>query len=106
MQVYQALAECGEAMARAVALAMHVPGEPAVEALAGDPVNNRSAFVWKELLALAATLPEAQRMPLVAELGALDLGAFADRNFVSLVAASHMRKIQALEANASDAARQ
>jgi hypothetical protein len=71
MQVYQALAECGQAMARAVALAMHAPGEPAVEALAGDLAKHRAAFVWKELLAFAATLPEAQRMPLRDELGVL-----------------------------------
>jgi hypothetical protein len=88
-----------------VALAMHVPGEPAVKALAGDLAKNRTAFVWKELLDLAARLPEAQRMPLVDELGALDLGVFADRNFVCVSAASRMRKIQALEANASDVAK-
>lgn len=105
MLVYQALAECGAAMARAVALAMHVPGEAAVEALTSDLAKHRTAFVWKELLDLAATLPEARRMPLVDELGVLDLGVFADRNFVSVSAASRMRKIQALEANASDAAK-
>lgn len=91
VQVYQALSECGEAMARAVAFAMHVPGENYSEAISRDVPTRRAELVWNELLSLANTLPEAQRMPQVTELGSLDLGAFANRAFVSPAKASLMR---------------
>ena len=105
VQVYEALSACGEAMARAVAYAMHVPGEQYSEALSDNVATRRAEFVWEELLALARTLPEAQRMPKVAELGTLDLGAFKGRAFVSPAAASLLRTKRAMrEALAGEAA--
>jgi hypothetical protein len=49
-------------------------------------------FVWAELKALAQDRHEAHRRPAVEELGALDLGPFADRDFVSPVMAAQARK--------------
>lgn len=49
-------------------------------------------FVWAELKALAQDRHEAHRRPAVEELGALDLGPFADRDFVSPAMAAQARK--------------
>ncbi len=96
VEVFAALSDCGEAMARAVAYAMHVPDADGSEGLAIDVEQRRAGLVWKELMTLAKALPEAQRLPRVTELGSLDLGAFKDRGFLTSAGISLLRKQLAL----------
>lgn len=95
LQVYEALAECEGAMSRAMVLAQRVPMEPGRESLSLNLPETRMALVWEELKAMAKELPRgAQEMP--QEVGALNLGPFASRPFLSAAAAHQMRKARAL----------
>lgn len=90
MEIFRTLVQCGEAMARAVALATHIPGNPDIERLVDDVDRNRSAFVWDALIATARGLPEWARMPRVEALGALDLGPFNDPSQFISPSAAHL----------------
>lgn len=79
-------------MGRALALAQHVPLPDGRDRIAVDIEDARMGFVWAELKALAQDRHEAHRRPAVEELGALDLGPFADRDFVSPATAAQARK--------------
>ncbi len=96
LQVYEALAECESTMSRAMALAQRVPLEPATrEPLSPNLPEARMALVWEELKAMVEELPAGtQEMP--QEVGVLNLGPFADRAFISVAAASQMRKARAV----------
>ncbi len=91
-QIYQALVDCEQSMGRALALAQHVPLPDGRDRIAVDIEDARMGFVWAELKALAQDRHEAHRRPAVEELGALDLGPFADRDFVSPAMAAQARK--------------
>ena len=99
-EVYRALPACENAMARAVALARHVPLPETLENITANVDEARMAFVWKELKDMALTRPEAERFPMVEELGSLDLGAFASRQFLSVAKVTQLRGIQAQQRDA------
>ena len=79
-------------MGRALVLAQHVPLPDGRDRIAVDIKNARMGFVWAELKAVALDRHEAHRRPTVEELGALDLGPFAERDFVSPAMAAQARK--------------
>ena len=99
-EVYRALAACEDTMARAVALARHVPLPETLENVTANVDEARMAFVWKELKDMAQSRPEAERFPVVEELGSLDLGAFANRQFLSVAKVAQLRGIQARQRDA------
>jgi hypothetical protein len=95
-EVYQALAECEASMGRAMALMRHAPTPAGIEPHVDDVTEARIGFIWRELKELAACRPEALAKPVVEELGAVDLGPFSDRKFLS-PAEAHQRRAQARE---------
>jgi len=48
-----------------------------------DPEARREAFVWNCIKEMASTHPVADELPAIEALGALDLGPFANRQFMS-----------------------
>lgn len=101
-EIYRALASCEDSMARAVALARHVPLPEGLENVSANVEEARMAFVWKELKDMALSRPEAERFPVFEELGPLDLGAFANREFLSVAKVAQLRKLQAISEGGSD----
>jgi hypothetical protein len=85
LQAYQAIAECADSMARAIALVSHVSDKTGLDQMSGDAPAYRVRFIWHELQELACGLPESDRRPEVPELGRLNLGMFANRQFLSPV---------------------
>lgn len=84
LEVWNALAECGEPLARALALIGRIRTKGAPAEVSADPVAYRRDFAWKTLQQLANGLPEASEPVKVPELGTLALGTFADRKFLTL----------------------
>jgi len=82
LQVYQALAEMGEPLARALALVRHCE-LPRLLTITDDPKARREAFVWDCIKAMASAHPVVDEQPAIKALGALELGPFANRKFMS-----------------------
>lgn len=82
LQVYQALAEMGEPLARALALVRHCE-RPRQLTITDDPEARREAFVWACIKEMASAHPVADELPAIEALGALELGPFANRQFMS-----------------------
>lgn len=60
------------------------------------------AFAWKELKDIALSRPEAERFPVIEELGPLDFGAFANREFLSVAKVAQLRKLHAISEGGPD----
>lgn len=96
LQVFEALASCGPELSRAMALMSHVGAGQAGENVVGDESElreRRVAFVWQALKEMAAARSENFKRPHVIEIGMLEMGPFADRNFIPPIEASRLRKM-------------
>lgn len=91
-QAYQALKECHEPMAHALALLKHAAAESGTEDRSFDVVGMRQKFVFDTLKELSDAHTDAQTRPLVPELGDCDLGPFNTRPFLSPAQVSAKRK--------------
>jgi len=100
LQVYQALAEMGEPLARALALVRHCE-RPRQLTITDDPEARREAFVWDCIKDMASAHPVADELPEIEALGALELGPFANRQFMSPMEIHQAR--HAMQQEASEA---
>lgn len=97
LEAYKALAESEEALTQALALLVHVPDSHGAERHVEDVRAYRMKFVWDRLTAQALQRPEAERQPEVQALGALELGAFAGRAYLTPVKVLQLQRAQVTE---------
>ena len=83
LDAFKALAECEEALTRALALLEHAPDSHGAERHVEDVRAYRMKFVRDRLTTQALQGPEAARQPDVQNLEVLDLGAFAGRAYIA-----------------------
>lgn len=84
LEVWNALVQCGEPLAKALALVGRIRMPSTLAEVSDDPVAYRRGLAWKALQELADGMPEATEPLNVPEVGALALGTFADRKFMTL----------------------
>ncbi|MBV7455818.1 hypothetical protein KW843_15165 [Acidovorax sp. sif1233] len=95
LEACKALAECEEALTRAMALMVHVPDPLGIDRRSDDARAYRMKFIWQRLSAVALERPEAQQQPEVEALGVLELGAFAGRAYLTPVQALQLQRAEA-----------
>src|SRR5450830_1089905 len=87
-------------LARALALVRHCE-LPRLLTITDDPEARREAFVWDCIKEMASAHPVADELPAIEALGALELGPFANRQFMSpmeIHQARHAQQVEAAEA--------
>ncbi|CAN7557941.1 hypothetical protein [Acidovorax sp. LjRoot194] len=94
LEAYKALAECEEALSKAMALLAHVPDPLGFDQRADDMQAYRMKFVADRLTAVALERPEALEQPEVEALGVLELGPFTGRAYLTPVQALQLQRAE------------
>ncbi len=103
VEAYEALQECGEKIARAMALCSHVPQRHSAheDSLGRMHLSEKSdaeiraarwAFILRALATMAKECTDYAERPVVDALGALELGALSVREFLSPAQVQVMRR--------------